>query len=100
MTDIFSCETAHAIMTSPNELSAGAPMYKYLSSISGNIILSSKAHTNAMMMRKTHIFQKEEPVILLTAHSIGKAWQRAIINDMIVASRIESGMDIIAAMPA
>ena len=53
-----------------------------------------------MMIRMTPILKNEDPVFLHTAHSIGKAWQSAIIRHRIVAWRNVSGMDIMAATPA
>ena len=54
----------------------------------------------AIIRRIAPIFQNDEPVFWFTAHSIGRAWHRAIISAKIEACFIVSGMDIIAAMPA
>ena len=54
----------------------------------------------AMTTLMTPIFQNEEPVFLLTAHSMGSAWHSAIISESMVASLMVRGIDIMAAMPA
>ena len=53
-----------------------------------------------MAMRSTAISQNDEPVLRFTAHSMGSAWHKATIMARIVAWRMVSGIDIIAAMPA
>ena len=64
------------------------------------MILRMRAQTRAMTMRIAPIFQNDDPVFLFTAHSIGKAWHKAIISANIEACFIVSGIDIIAAIPA
>ena len=66
----------------------------------GKIKFSRIAHTMAMTTLMTPIFQNEEPVFLLTAHSMGSAWHSAIISESMVASLMVRGIDIMAAMPA
>ena len=67
--------------------------------MSGRTRLRQKAHTKAMTIRIIAILPKEEPVFLLTAHSIGRAWHKAIIMPSMVACLRVSWMVIIAAMP-
>ena len=59
-----------------------------------------RAQMRAITMRIAPIFQNDVPVFLFTAHSIGKAWHRAIMRASIEACFMVSGMDIITAMPA
>ena len=68
--------------------------------MSGNNMLSTSAQTKAMTMRMSPMVQKEDPVLRFTAHSIGRAWHRAIISAKMEACFMVSGMAIMTAMPA